>query len=196
MDDKFKKELLTIETIKKDITRNCLNRHKTMIIILLSFTIPILVMVNFFLCEFGEISDVIWPLIIILSLDVFLIFKLLIELKTINNESFVIKKDILISCGEQYQDTVYTVTRPMGTILDKLFSNNSKYHLNFKCYKTYFIPKGINYKYTKMFSMWEKGVYNYSTINDEFYIVMTSNEKILGVYNTKLFEIEISDKLI
>ena len=41
-----------------------------------------------------------------------------------------------------------------------------------------------------MFSMWEKGVYNYSVVNDEFYIVLTPKEKILAVYNEKLFEIE------
>lgn len=190
MKEEFKKELLTIETIKKDIKRNCLNNYKLMTIILSIFTIVILLTANFFLSEFGDVSDVIWPLIIILSLDVFLIVKILIELMAISNDSFMIKKDVLVSCGEQHQDTMYTAARPIGAALTNLFSNDSKYHLNFKCYKTYFIPKGINYKYSKMFSMWEKGVYNYSVINDEFYIVLTPKEKILAVYNEKLFEIE------
>ncbi len=190
MKEELKKELLTIETIKKDIKRNCLNNYKLVTMILSIFTITILLTTNFFLSEFGDASGVIWPLIFILGLDVFLIIKISTELITIRNNSFVIRKDILISCGEQHQDTVYTVTRPMGAALTNLFSNNSKYHLNFKCYKTYFIPKGINYKYSKMFSMWEKGVYNYSVVNDEFYIVLTPKEKILAVYNEKLFEIE------
>ncbi|MBQ6885437.1 MAG: hypothetical protein IJN56_06850 [Clostridia bacterium] len=190
MKQEVKRELLTIETIKKDIKRNCLNNYKLITIILLIFTIAILLTTNFFLSEFGDASDVIWPLIIIFGLDAFLIIKISTDLITVKNNSFVIKKDILISCGEQYQDTVYTLTRPMGSALTNLFSNNSKYHLNFKCYKTYFIPKGINYKYSKMFSMWEKGVYNYSVVNDEFYIVLTPEEKILAVYNAKLFEIE------
>lgn len=190
MKEEIKRELLTIETIKKDIKRNCLNNYKLMTIILLIFTIAILLTTNFFLSEFGDASDMIWPLIIILGLDIFLIIKISTELIIIRNNSFVIKKDVLISCGEQHQDTVYMVTRPMGAALTNLFSNNSKYHLNFKCYKTYFIPKGINYKYSKMFSMWEKGVYNYSVVNDEFYIVLTPKEKILAVYNEKLFEIE------
>ena len=47
-----------------------------------------------------------------------------------------------------------------------------------------------NYKWSKMYAMSDRGIYNYSQLDDEFYLVLSNNKKpqILLIYNKKLFE--------
>lgn len=60
------------------------------------------------------------------------------------------------------------------------------YHLKFNGYKEYQIPS-YNYEWSDVFNMSDKGVFNYSVLGDEFYLIIINN-KIQLVYNCKLFK--------
>ena len=49
-----------------------------------------------------------------------------------------------------------------------------------------------NYTWSKMYAMSNQGIYNYSNVDDEFYLVITNDKKskILQIYNQKLFELK------
>lgn len=60
------------------------------------------------------------------------------------------------------------------------------YHLKFNGYEEYQIPS-YNYEWSHIFNMSDKGVFNYSVLGDEFYLIII-NDKIQLVYNCKLFK--------
>ena len=65
------------------------------------------------------------------------------------------------------------------------------YQLNFSGYGE-FVIHAENYKWSKLFSMDDHGVYTYADSGDEFYLVLSKPHtgKILLAYNTKMFEME------
>ncbi len=156
-----------------------------MILMLFVVIVEIFVMYNFELTFTENILVLLASVFVLL----FVIFKYAKVVAKISNDEIVITKDVLISCEDSYDQSITTVTRPVGNSLLNLFSNESAFSLNFKCYGTFRIPKGTNYQESKMYSMDAKGVYNYSVVGDEFYLVVIDN-KILYVYNTKLFELQ------
>ena len=63
------------------------------------------------------------------------------------------------------------------------------HNLIFARYGKYYIPKD-NYTWSNEFHMDVKGVYNYSNIGDEYYLILSKDKKILLAYNMKLFELK------
>lgn len=61
--------------------------------------------------------------------------------------------------------------------------------LRFARYGEYAIQDN-NYTWSEMFNLDELGVFRYSTVGDEFYIVTIDDKKILLAYNKRLFELE------
>ena len=186
MKEENRKEILIKETIIKDAKNIATSKYMLpMILVLFGVVIEIIVMYSFGLTYTENILVLLVSLFVLL----FVIFKYAKVVAKISNDEIVITKDVLISCEDGCDQSITTVTRPVGTAFLNLFSNESKFALNFKCYGTFRIPKGVNYQESKMYSMDAKGVYNYSVVGDEFYLVVIDN-KILYVYNTKLFELQ------
>ena len=91
--------------------------------------------------------------------------------------------------------------KPCDIVIDRLIDMEVKQYnsrtrrgefsyLHFARYGEYQIPKE-NYTWSFSLSMDDEDVYSYSTIGDEFYLVLapgTSN--ILLVYNTKIFDLQ------
>ncbi len=61
--------------------------------------------------------------------------------------------------------------------------------LYFSSCDRYKIPRGMNYKWSKLGGIPEYGVLRGSNVNDIFILVSTDNKRILLAYNTKLFEL-------
>lgn len=61
--------------------------------------------------------------------------------------------------------------------------------LFFESGNRYSIPRGINYGWSKKYSMDNRGVFRASKIGDEFYLAVIGNKKVLLAYNTKFFEL-------
>ena len=61
--------------------------------------------------------------------------------------------------------------------------------LRFARYGKYAIQEE-NYTWSQMYNLNEMGVFRYSTVGDDFYIVTIDDKKILLAYNKKLFELE------
>ena len=101
------------------------------------------------------------------------------DYNTIKKDLFKIVTDNLISCQEK------------STYIGSSFaaSFNRPYTLNFTSYGQYCVLEGKNYSSSELYAMSDKGVFNYSNIGDTFYLIIDKNEKILLVYNTKLFEL-------
>ena len=49
-----------------------------------------------------------------------------------------------------------------------------------------------HYKWSKMYNMSNQGIYNYSHIDDDFYLVFSNDKKnnLLLIYNKKLFDLK------
>ncbi len=61
--------------------------------------------------------------------------------------------------------------------------------LCFSKYKWFIIPEGKLYRWSDKYRMEHWAVYRWAEIGDEFYLI-TVNEKLLYVYNTKHFELQ------
>ena len=175
----MQKEILTIDSIKKDIH----NEIKDSYIRLAIFSAFFLVMLVIFLAiPDSNVLFLIYKLFFGFGVLVFLlllttqIIDLAMLYKNLKNKKCIVK-DKLISA--EIQEDLY------GKAYVKT------YHLNFSGYGEYVIH-AENYKWSSIFSMSAEGVYNYSDSGDEFYLVLSKPHtgKILFAYNTKMFEME------
>lgn len=68
-----------------------------------------------------------------------------------------------------------------------------EYRLIFSCYGEYTIPDD-NYKWSRLYSMSNRGIYDCSDSGDEFYLVLSKPHtgNILLAYNTKQFDMDDS----
>ena len=173
----MQKEILTIQNIKKDIH----NEIKDSYIRLAIFSAFFLVMLVLFLVIPNlNLLFLLFKLFFVFGVLVFLLLlitqikDLTMLYKNLKSKKCVVK-DKLISAEiqEDFYGKAYVKT----------------YHLNFSGYGEYVI-KADNYKWSSSFSMSAEGVYNYSNIGDEFYLVLSKPHtgKILFVYNTKMFK--------
>ena len=107
------------------------------------------------------------------------IFETYKDYNTIKKDLFKIVTDTLISSEEK---ATY-----IGSAFAASFSR--PYTLNFASYGQYCILNGENYSSSELYTMNDKGVFNYSTVGDIFYLILDNKNRILLVYNTKLFEL-------
>ncbi len=78
-----------------------------------------------------------------------------------------------------------------GHLQHKFRGYYETYHLLFYRYGKYHVS-GSRYEWSELYSMADNMVYRYSECDDEFYLVLsrTHTEKILMVYNTKMFHLQ------
>ena len=170
----MQKEKLTIHNIKTDILNEIkYNRWERIALILLLLVMLVLILlepITIYKVLFGCLAVIVFCLV---------------------------AKRVLV-CINQYRALHNTVC----IVKDKLVGMEEKEHLSrrtyyktlhlyFSRYGDYTIPDD-NYKWSTYFSMSNKGVYEYSSNGDEFYLVLSKPHigKILYAYNTKMFEFE------
>ena len=69
-----------------------------------------------------------------------------------------------------------------------LYAFNRPYTLCFASNKKYEIHSGKHYKWSNLFKMSDKEVYDSSNIDDDFYLINIGRQKNIVAYNKKMFE--------
>lgn len=181
----MKKDILTTSKIKSDYQKQFFSSIKTVIFMPVIFALLIALII--FLFSRLENNTLFLILeILIISPPIFMSYICLATIleayrdyNTIKQDSFKIVTDTLISSEEK---ATY-----IGSAFAASFSQ--PYTLHFASYGQYCIPGGENYSSSKLYAMNDKGVFNYSTIGDTFYLIVDTKNRILLAYNTKLFEL-------
>ena len=191
MREENKKEILTRERIKIDIKNKCIDDIKVVLrtfLILLSFLVmPPIILYKIF-TPFDIPTSISTMITIYSIIIVFLTlcclykpFKLLFDL---NKKGFQIATDKLSHSAEMTLSDILIFSNWW-----LIYSLSKPYRLNFNSYGKYLVPKGKNYKWSNLYCMDDKGVYNYSVVGDEFYLAVIDN-KITLAYNKKHFELQ------
>ena len=170
----MKKDILTKERIKQDYQKQFFGSIKVVIVmpIILILLIALIVFL-FSLLEFKTLFLVMEILVLFPAVfGCYLCISTLIEaykdLNIFKKDSFRIEADTLIGIEEKF------LRHP--------------YILEFKSFGKYCVPKE-NYSASKIYDMSDKGVFNYSNVGDTFYLILDAKDRILSVYNTKMFEL-------
>lgn len=173
----MQKELLTKENIKSDILSILLG-DIAVIAIAYIILLALSILLALFLSGINVTIKIGFVLFILLTIVLLLsmIYTFILIYKT-HKYQFTLKTDILISKkegGGNPGTTGWSGYKPY--ILN--FNKNTKYH----------IPAKVNYKWSSLYSMDEKGVFNYSNPDDKFLLVILTGKKIIMAYNLNLFD--------
>lgn len=181
----MKKDILTIQKIKSDYRKLFYSSIKTVILMPIILVLLITLIIYLFSCLQNKNLFLLLEILII-SPPIFMcyiclatIFETYKDYNTIKKDLFKIVTDTLISSEEK---ATY-----IGSAFAASFSR--PYTLNFASYGQYCILNGENYSSSELYTMNDKGVFNYSTVGDIFYLILDNKNRILLVYNTKLFEL-------
>ena len=181
----MKKDILTIQKIKSDYRKLFYSSIKTVILMPIILVLLITLIIYLFSCLENKNLFLLLEILII-SPPIFMsyiclatIFETYKDYNTIKKDLFKIVTDTLISSEEK---ATY-----IGSAFAASFSR--PYTLNFASYGQYCILNGENYSSSELYTMNDKGVFNYSTVGDIFYLILDNKNRILLVYNTKLFEL-------
>lgn len=176
----MQKEVLTREKIKY----NCKAEFYTLFfnaIKLIIFCILVILFTFFWFSSLLSMPKLAWFLssiffliIILIPIAVLIQYK---QLRLIYNNKFNIVRDKLVSCQEK---EIYHHPKL------RIFSTPNTLH--FKLYGKYLLFPEKYYKSSK-YKMNDDGIVNTALIDDEFYLILVKN-KIVYVYNTKLFELQ------
>ena len=178
------KDIITKERIKQDYQKQFFGSTKVVIVmpIILILLIALIVFL-FSLLEFNAMLLAmeilfLFPAVFVCYLCIATLIEANKDLDTIKKDSFRIETDILIGSEEK------------ATYITSAFaaSFNHPYILEFKSFGKYCVPKE-NYSASKIYDMSDKGVFNYSNVGDTFYLILDAKDRILSVYNTKMFEL-------
>lgn len=177
----MKKETLTFKNIKKDSTKYFLRKIISIALSLLLLPIVNFVLLNIISLFFNptqsfKITFSIVFFAYFLLLVSYETIKIIISLVQIKNEKFIIASDWVIEKKPRIYGSKTTITKPYRLI----FANSG----------TYSIPYGKNYTWSCLRVTSDKTLYDYTEINDEFYIISTKVQKNIAAYNKKHFELE------
>ncbi len=190
MKEENKKEILTKEMIQQELKTIYLINRKWDITFCVLLGIITIFSFSVFM-PFDNSENFLVPLFFLCFFIVrllYTVFKIRKTLSRIQNNCIQITKDALLECEENLIASLPT-KKPHSEFYS-YFTKKSPYHLRFQCSGTYTIPSGKNYRYCRMYDMEPKGVYNYSNVGDDFYIITMGENEILLAYNTKLFELQ------
>ena len=176
----MQKEKLTINNINQDLIAESKECDKDLVGMIGAFIIVLLLVL---ICSNSLITlkaTFLW--LLCCCGEVALLFVIVKQIKIIITLHKNLKNNIIV-----IDKLIYTETKRKrhGRI------SVTYYYLHFSQYGKFQIPDE-NYKWSSCFSMSNKGVYNYSSNGDEFYLVLSKPHtgKILYAYNTKMFELE------
>lgn len=181
----MEKEFLTAQKIKYDYRRQFFSSIKASIVMPIILIFLILFVIYLFSRLQNNKSFLLLEILIV-SPPIFMIyicFATVLEgykdYSTIKKDLFKIVTDTLISSEEK---STY-----IGSAFAASFSQ--PYILNFASHGQYCIPSEKNYSSSEFYTMNDKGVFNYSTVGDTFYLIIGRKNRILLAYNAKLFEL-------
>lgn len=177
--EKYKKEKLTIGNIKTDYKTILKARIKTTVISL-AYTLPLLALsIVWFINVASNNKILVLPFVCLFLLcfyaTLYLFAKDLIYSKIISNKKFKIAISKLNNGKTQTFNPASGIHKP--------------HILTFEKYGIYTIPQCVNYSSSRNFQMNDIEVFNTSKKDDEFYIVLSNNNKPILAYNTKFFEL-------
>ncbi len=176
----MKKEALTTENIKKDLKRNVFIQSIGMVYSLLLLSIIYLLM-QF---DLGPLFKTIFTIVFLVQVGVILyeLITTVICLRLIKKESFTITLDHVIEKKDKRKGTRFTTAKP--------------YRLVFAKSGTYSLPYGKLYYWSDMFATTGRTLYEFTEINEEFYVISTWAQKNIIAYRTKHFELKEHKELL
>ncbi|MBR5222793.1 MAG: hypothetical protein IKV81_01335 [Clostridia bacterium] len=181
----MKKDILTREKIKFDSKKQFLYSVKSLILLPFIF-IPLILFVLYVYLNLEKDSILLIAIILVTLIQAFLAYICVFGIldsykkyKTIKKGSFKIVTDKVIDVQEE---ATY-----VGSAFMASFSR--PYALIFSSYGKYAFDGNEYYTWSELYSMSTKSVFNYSGVGDIFYLVIDKNEKIISIYNTRLFEL-------
>lgn len=176
------KETLTIENIKQDIKD--MYKMNIVPILLLGFLSWLIFICAKELWEEIKIASIFFCAAGLAGIvgSVAILF-LPLTARKITSKKLVIVEDWLVDIREDIEYRHRGHDRPY---YEFCFAKGSKYRLYPDVYGD------NNYKWSKMYAMSNQGIYNYSQIDDDFYLVFSNEKKnkLLLIYNKKLFELK------
>ena len=181
----MKKDIITKERIKQDYQKQFSSSIRMVIVIPIILILLIALIVFLFsLLEFNAMFltleiIVLLPAVFGCYICVASLIDAYKDLDTVKSESFRIVTDTLIGIDEK---AVYAGSAFFATLF------NHPYTLIFDSFGKYFIH-GENYSSSELYAMNDKGVYTHAIVGDTYYLVIGSKNKVLAVYNTKMFEL-------
>lgn len=106
--------------------------------------------------------------------------------RRIANKKLVIVEDWLVDIRE---DIGYYNYRHRNPCHEFCFAKGGKYRIYLHTAASF---ENRHYKWSKMYNMSNQGIYNYSHIDDDFYLVFSNDKKnnLLLIYNKKLFDLK------
>lgn len=182
----MEKEKLTFNNIKKDILSKINKYYISLFFVLLLFGIYLAL--SFFVVSLLKVYTIFLVVIFFLPLllliyAIVIIFDI-IKLYIMLSKELCIVKDKLVG--------LETRLHSHGLFKYIYISYHCDYFLNFSSYGKYILFRGDYYKWSTKYNMSDKSVYNSSSVDDEFYLVLTKKHtgKISLAYNTKMFELQ------
>ena len=189
MKEENKKEILTIENIKKEV------KYQTTREILMATIIPLLILLIILIIKLldsnlvtsGAISsDKAGLCFIIVLLSILFIMYLFIVIKNAG-----LMFNVCTNKYEIIKDRLVNLKNGVGPVPSTSITFYKPYRLWFSIKKRrYNIPSGKNYKWSKDYCMYDYNVFNSSSIGDEFYLIIV-NDSIASAYNEKFFIYEL-----
>lgn len=182
--NKIPKETLTIQNIKQDIKELYKPSITTFLVLAILSTILLLLAGEFW----AELKIMAIFLAIIGILGVVAgIYALFIPIigRKITSKNLVIVEDWLVEIKEKIEHG----GKYSRAYYEFCFAKGGKYRLYMHTATTF---ENRHYKWSKMYNMSDQGIYNYSHIDDDFYLVFSNDKKnnLLLIYNKKLFDLK------
>lgn len=174
------KETLTVKNIKQDIKE--IYKPSVTAFLILSILGAILLLITKDVWNDIKIASIFFAVIGLTSVagGIIALFMPLMG-RNITSKKLVIVEDWLVDIRE---DIEYRHRGPDQPYYEFSFAKGSKYRLYLNVYGN------ENYKWSKMYAMSNQGIYNYSQIDDDFYLVFSNEKKnnLILIYNKKLFD--------
>ena len=172
----MEKEVLTKGRIKADLQQVAFRNTLSCLLLFLFIGVLCLFTKNFLEKNYVFLSCISIffgvALSIVLILNVVIIISIL---KVSANNNFILKSDFVIEKLYKKFGHKYATNRP--------------YTLIFANFGRYGIQDGTYYKWSKLYSMKEREVYDSTAIKDDFYIIAIKKEVVLA-YNKRYFELD------
>ena len=182
--NKIPKETLTIQNIKQDI-KELYKPSVFAFFVLVSMGVILLLLAGEFWDEL-KIMTIFFVVMGILGVvgGIYALFTPIIGRK-ITSKNLVIVEDWLVEIKEKIEHG----GKYSRAYYEFCFAKGGKYRIYIHTIDSF---ENRHYKWSKMYNMSDQGIYNYSHIDDDFYLVFSNDKKnnLLLIYNKKLFDLK------
>lgn len=175
------KEALTLENIKKDLRKHYYSRIKNLLLLLLITPLACLIALSAVLQFYnpGGSFKITFSIVIFAICFISIAcnaITIIIDLRRTKNGNFTITSD--------------RVVEKKQAVAGKKIRDSQPYRLIFAKSGEYNIPYGMNYQWSDLFATSAKTLYEYTEINEEFYVISLGEKKNIVAYRKKHFELK------